>query len=80
MKKAQVILDKDLQAAGLVPGRDYEFVITYHDEWQLEALPHLAEQVGATAADAIRKAGEFFSFRCPLKGNFDIGKTWADTH
>ncbi|MFG1395885.1 DNA polymerase [Roseixanthobacter pseudopolyaromaticivorans] len=80
MKKAQVILDTDLQAAGLVPGEDYEFVITYHDEWQLEARPHLAEQVGQMAADAIRKAGEYFNFRCPLKGNFDIGQTWADTH
>lgn len=80
MKKAQVILDDDLQAAGLVPGEDYEFVITYHDEFQIEALPHLAEQVGKTASDAIRKAGEFFGFRCPLKGNFDIGKNWADTH
>lgn len=80
MKKAQVILDADLQAAGLVPGRDYEFVITYHDEWQIESLPHLAKQVGALAADAIRKAGEFFAFRCPLKGNFDIGNNWAETH
>ncbi|WP_237353550.1 DNA polymerase [Xanthobacter sp. YC-JY1] len=80
MKKAQVILDADLQAAGLVPGEDYEFVITYHDEWQLEARPHLAETVGTLAADAIRKAGQFFAFRCPLKGNFDIGPNWAATH
>lgn len=80
MKQAQVILDADLQSAGLVPGDDYEFVITYHDEWQIEARPHLAETVGALAADAIRKAGEFFAFRCPLKGNFDIGADWAATH
>lgn len=80
MKKAQVILDADLRAAGLVPGQDYEFVITYHDEWQIEARPTLAAQVGTLAADAIRKAGEAFSFRCPLKGNFDIGNNWAETH
>ncbi|WP_234049834.1 MULTISPECIES: DNA polymerase [unclassified Xanthobacter] len=80
MKKAQVILDADIQAAGLVPGKDYEFVITYHDEWQIEVLPQFAELVGTLAADAIRKSGEYFGFRCPLKGNFDIGDNWAETH
>lgn len=80
MKKALVILDTKLQAADLVPGDDYEFVLNVHDEWQIETLPKNAEFVGQLAADAIRLAGEHFQFRCPLKGNYKIGETWADTH
>jgi DNA polymerase I-like protein with 3'-5' exonuclease and polymerase domains len=80
MKQAQVILDKNLQSLGLVPGSDYEFVATVHDEWELEAVPEHADTVGKTAAEAIRLAGEHFNFRCPLAGQYQIGKTWADVH
>jgi hypothetical protein len=80
MKKAQVILDGNLQGLGQVPGEHYEFVATVHDEWELEARPEVADLVGRTAADAIRLAGEHFKFRCPLAGEYKIGKTWADVH
>ena len=76
MKQALVILDRDLKALGL----DYEFVANVHDEWQIEVREDHAEQVGRTAVDAIRKAGEAFEFRCPLAGNYSVGSTWADTH
>jgi DNA polymerase-1 len=80
MKRALVILDAELQAAGYVPGVHYEFVANVHDEWQIEVLPEIAQYVGEVAADAIRKAGEYYEFRCPLKGNFEVGNSWADTH
>lgn len=80
MKRALVILDQDLQAAGLVPGVHYEFMGNIHDEWQIEALPDNADQVGQVAADAIRKAGEYYQFKCPLAGNYDLGDSWKDCH
>lgn len=80
MKQALVILDRDLAEQGLKAGDDFEFVANIHDEWQIECKPNIAELVGQTAADAIRKAGEHFSFACPLKGNFTVGQTWADSH
>ena len=80
MKRALVILDGDLQAAGLIPGDDYEFVANVHDEWQIEVKPEHAETVGKAAAEAIRKAGESFGFRCPLAGQYQIGNNWAETH
>lgn len=80
MKKALVELDDALIAAGLTPGVDYEFVANVHDEIQMEVLPQHAEFVGKLAADCVRIAGEAFNFRCPLAGNYVIGKTWADTH
>jgi DNA polymerase I-like protein with 3'-5' exonuclease and polymerase domains len=80
MKQALVELDDALQAAGLVPGVDYEFVANVHDEVQMEVLPQHAEFVGKLAADCVRLAGEAFNFKCPLAGNYVVGKTWADTH
>lgn len=80
MKRALIILDTELQASGLVPGIDYEFVANVHDEWQIETQRKRAELIGQIAADAIRKAGEHYKFRCPLKGNYEVGQSWADTH
>lgn len=80
MKVALVILDDDLQAAGLTPGADYEFLANVHDEFQLEAKPEWAELVGKTAADAIKKAGDKLGFRCELAGNFEVGGSWKDCH
>jgi len=80
MKKALVMLDNDLQAAGLVPGVNYEFVLNIHDEWQIEADTEHAEFIGEAGKAAITKAGEFFNFRCRLDGEYKVGKNWAETH
>lgn len=81
MKKALVLLDRSLQREHrLVPGDHYEFVVNCHDEFQIEAKPECSETVGRAAVRSIRDAGTYFNFRCPLDGQFQIGKTWADTH
>lgn len=82
MKRALVILDKRLQEAGLIAGKDYEFVLNVHDEWQIEVLDrdNLPQWVGAQAEDAIRDAGLHYNFICPLAGNAKIGDDWKETH
>lgn len=80
MKVALVILDADLQAAGLVPGVDYEFCANVHDEWQIDTLPQHVETVKRLAEDSIRKAGDDLEFKCPLAGNADAGSNWKETH
>lgn len=80
MKMALVIADWLLQAEGLTPGVDYEFVLNIHDEMQAEVVPHKAEMVGEILASAIHAAGQFFNFRCPLAGEFKTGANWAETH
>ena len=67
-------------ATKLVPGVGYEFMLNYHDEWQLDVPPPNVETVKTAATEAIRLAGDFYKFRCPLKGNADVGKNWRDTH
>lgn len=80
MKRALVILDNNLQALGLIPGVHYEFVGNIHDEWQIEVDEDKATLVGQEAKKAIRLAGEYYKFRCPLAGNSVVGKSWAETH
>jgi DNA polymerase I-like protein with 3'-5' exonuclease and polymerase domains len=80
MKVALVILDDDLAAMGFVHGRDFAYCANVHDEWQIEARSEIAEVVGRTAAEAIKKAGEKLGFKCPLAGNYEVGSNWKETH
>jgi DNA polymerase I len=79
MKRALVLLHNSLAANTLTAGK-FWFVANIHDEWQIECLPEVAEDIGKMAAGCIAAAGEFYGFKCPLKGNYVIGKNWAETH
>ena len=79
MKKALVILDADLRA-DYRQGKEYEFVLNVHDEWQVEADSAIADGVGRRSLDALRSAGEHFHFRCPIAGEYKTGRNWAETH
>ena len=80
MKKALVILDEKLKFRGLKAGQDYEFVANIHDEFQIEVEEKYAKDVPEESERAIRTAGEFFEFGCPLSATAKIGETWAETH
>lgn len=80
MKQALVVLDDALQQAELVPGQDYEFLLNIHDEWQIECRPEVAEAVGRACVAAIEHAGDILGFRCPVTGQYAIGKNWSETH
>jgi hypothetical protein len=79
MKKACCILAHRINSRGL-GGKNFNFVLNVHDEWQMEVREDNAEEVGQLAVQAIRDAGDFFKFRCPLDGEFRIGNNWAETH
>lgn len=82
MKQATVILWRDLEEEmGYVFGREVAQMAHIHDEYQLairDDIDH--EVVGKIAVGAIRKAGEYFKFRCPLDGEYKTGKNWKETH
>jgi len=80
MKKALVLCDRSLQAQGYVPGEDYECVLNVHDELQIVARPESADIVVQTAVRSIQVAGQHFKFRCPLDGEYKVGKSWKETH
>lgn len=80
MKLATVLLYDDLTERGYVFGPDWALVAHVHDEFQIECRKEIADEIGRAACEAITRAGEFFEFKCPLAGSYDIGETWADTH
>jgi DNA polymerase I len=80
MKKALVVLDRSLQADGLIPGRDYEYVLNVHDEVQAEILPELQDRYDTHARACLPKAGRLLRLNCPLVGETAFGHSWKDTH
>ena len=76
MKEALCILVADLDAEK-VP---YKMLINSHDEWQTETPTDYAEQVGKLGRQAIQDAGQRLGLRCPLDGEYKIGKNWYETH
>jgi len=82
-KKWGVEIEKRLVAKGLKHGwdGDYAFSAWVHDEYQIASrTPEIAKIVGETAKEAIAATGDHFNFACPLEADYDIGKTWAETH
>jgi DNA polymerase I-like protein with 3'-5' exonuclease and polymerase domains len=76
MKRALIIMFDQFEEAGL----DVLPLLNVHDEVQLSVKPEEADDVGRIAAQSIADAGEAFSLRCPLAGDYDVGPTWAETH
>ena len=76
MKWAMKIYQEKLRSQG-VPFWQVDFV---HDEYQVETLPEYGNIVGQTIVDSIKEAGEILGSRCPLDGEYKIGKSWAETH
>ncbi len=76
MKKATSLIVNEINRLGL----DAKLVLHVHDEVQLEVREDQAEQVGKMACDAMERAGQYFSLRCPLAGEYRVGDNWAETH
>lgn len=88
MKKALVLLKDELRRHQIW----HEFKANVHDEFQIECREADAEKVGQLGQQAIAKVVEVLEIlddsppnpkkrlRCPLDGEYKIGKTWKDTH
>jgi len=76
MKKALVLLADKIKDNKW----NAKFVANVHDEWQIEAAEAHADEVGRAARQSIIEAGEHFKLRCPLDGEYKIGRNWAETH
>ena len=76
MKQALVLLDEKLRKNKVW----YGFCANVHDEWQIETKEKDGELVGNLAVQSIQEAGTLLGLRCPVSGEFNIGKTWRDTH
>jgi DNA polymerase I-like protein with 3'-5' exonuclease and polymerase domains len=79
-KECTVISWDDLSARGWEWEADWALVAHIHDELQNEAREDIADEVGQTIKNAMRKAGEKYAMRVPIDGEYKIGSNWAETH
>ena len=76
MKKALCILSDTIKAHGW----DAKFVANVHDEFQIECREDVADLVGKAGVQAIKEAGLAYNLRCPLDGEYKVGRNWRETH
>ena len=76
MKKALVILNDTIRKNQW----DAKFVANVHDEFQIECREDIAELVGKAGRQAIIDAGLAYNLRCPLDGEYKVGRNWRETH
>jgi len=76
MKKALVIFNDKIKSASW----NVQMVANVHDEIQFECKPDIAEEAGKACVQSIREAGLAYNLRCPLDGEYKIGRNWRETH
>lgn len=76
MKKALVLFYDKIKANKW----PVKLVANVHDEFQFEVPEALADEAGKAAKMSIVEAGVFFNLRCPLDGEYKIGRNWRETH
>jgi DNA polymerase I-like protein with 3'-5' exonuclease and polymerase domains len=76
MKKALVIFNDKIKAHQW----DVKLVANVHDEVQFECSPDIAEEAGKACVQSIRESGLAYNLRCPLDGEYKVGRNWRETH
>ena len=51
-----------------------------HDEIQVECRPEDAEEIGQCIVDSMRATTNYYNLRCPIDGEYKIGRDWNETH
>ncbi len=76
MKKALVLFNDKIKANKW----PVKLVANVHDEFQFECPQSIAEDAGKAARMSIIEAGVCYNLRCPLDGEYKIGRNWRETH
>jgi len=76
MKKALVLFNEQI----IKNKWPVKIVVNVHDEFQWETIEKYATITGEVGKQAIIDAGLFYNLRCPLDGEYKIGKSWRETH
>lgn len=77
---AYILVHDRMEQRGYNLHKDWAMLIWYHDEFQTECRPEIAQELGSIMCEAIKDAGLHFKMRCPHDGSFCIGNNWAETH
>ena len=59
---------------------DYKQLGVIHDEIQIECSPDDAEEIGKLTVKAMELTTDYYKLRCPISGEYKIGRSWNETH
>jgi len=76
VKQATILMDEEIRRQGYAIHQ----VAHIHDEIQFEGEQGDIEVFAPFTKQAFQRAGDLLGFRCPLDGEYRIGRTWAETH
>ena len=76
VKKAMVIYTEEAEHIS----DHYNQMLWVHDEFQCEAHPDVADELGEIMVDSFRQAGEYYKLNIPLTGEYKVGLNWRNTH
>lgn len=80
VKQATINLYEELERRGYTFGTHWAMLAHIHDEYQLQVLPELVDEVKQVAVWSFQEAGRQFNWRCALDGEAKHGANWAETH
>ena len=62
-------------------GINFKLIDLVHDEWVVECYSEKdAETIGELMCDSLEQVGRSLKLNCPLKGEYNVGRTWKDVH
>lgn len=80
MKQVVINTHYNLEAKGLIHGRDWIQHAMIHDEIQLSCPKNHTALVKEQALLAFPQAQQFFAFQCEIEGSAKVGWSWDQTH
>jgi DNA polymerase I len=81
MKEGLIVFCNEAEKIFGPHGQHWALCANVHDEFQIEADPSIAEEIGRVAGEALTTAGLNLNIRCPIRaGKPAIGNNWSETH
>jgi DNA polymerase I-like protein with 3'-5' exonuclease and polymerase domains len=72
-------IEKAIRAKGYTR-EEVSIVAFVHDEVQIIVKKGLEDKIGAITKEAIKETEQHYNFNCPLDSEFQVGRSWAETH
>ena len=80
MRYVLLFFKEELEARGVVWGRDYLLTGAIHDEYQGSLKPGLEAKADEAVEAAFARTTSYLNLRCPVSGTAAYGQNWLDTH
>ena len=78
-KKWYATVENMIRSKGYT-NEEVTIVAFVHDEVQILVKKGLEDAIGEITKEAIKETERTYNFKCPLDSEFQVGRSWADTH